>query len=163
LWLLLATLCGQTLAGDDGHSSGARQEAQPPERGVATVEVSSVTVEPTAVAVSEESRLETATTVTVEMAHSPLTIEETVRLKVGTYYTDPASTDPARRVVVTYEPPSQNRTIGASTYGRGYGQGEIPKVEIGDNRKATVVMFASLTNPTPGPKGCQLRCSFAHS
>src|SRR5438094_5841260 len=145
IWLLLIMVCGPILMGNNDQTVST-QQGNAQQRDVATVEVSLVTVEPKEVRLTDKTG-RVAAALTVQIFHSPLTTEQTVRLNVGNF-----TTDPATGVVVSYEPSSQTVRLPPGPSGVVTATVKISSIQIGDNKKASVVIVATLTSPTPGIK-----------
>ena len=143
IWLLLTMVCGPVLMGNN-EQRVSTQQGNAQQRDVATVEVSLVTVEPKEIHLTDKAG-RVAAAITVQIFHSPLTTEQTVRLNVGNF-----TTDPPAGVAVTYEPPSQTVRLPPGPSGVVTATAKIPSVRIGDNKRASVVIVATLTSPTPG-------------
>lgn len=140
--LLLFAVSGMIATGHYGRVLHAMHQERAED--VPTVEVSLVTVEPREISTSEKSG-QTLATVKVQIFHTTLAKEQTVTLGVGSFWTVPAT-----GVDVTYKPASQTVRLPPSPQGVVTASVDISKVQIGTNTRATVAIFASVTNPTPG-------------
>jgi hypothetical protein len=113
---------------------------------MATVEVSRVSIDPSARRVSN-NRLRGPVEVTIQIFHTPLERDQTVTVNVGTF-----STRPAEGITVTYEPGSQRVRLVAGPSGVVVATARIMNVDIGESSTATIVVAASVTEPTSGLK-----------
>jgi hypothetical protein len=140
--VMLSLLFGRIMPSAEGTEAGSTQ-AGAARASVAAVEVSAVTVEPSEIHLTKNGD-QVMAEVTVQFTYQKLTSEQHVDLDVGTYNSDPP------RVTAMYEPAHQTVRLHPGPPGSVFRKVSVKIRGIGANDKATLAIFGTLMNPSPG-------------